>query len=93
MQLLQLFKNVNKLFKRLNTADKQWDHLDAQKNAIKAIRHEEWYKYIVQYREYEAEQAMQRLSSKSTPLQDIPYWQAKHNWAIDFITRLDNVNS
>lgn len=93
LNLLQYYKNVRSFAKRLINAEIAWEHFDNQKSAVKAIRHETWYTYIVQYRETEANDAMNKLSDMKTPATDISYRQAKHNNAIAFLNRLDTMSS
>lgn len=77
------------MFNSLSNEDRAIEHYDNQKAALKAIRHEVWYTYIVQYHELEADEAMNKLASPTTPIEEIPYWRAKHNCHIATLNRLD----
>lgn len=72
-----------------NTVEQSGEYYDAQKASISALKLHEWYNFIVQYRELQAETAMSWLSNVNTPKEQIPYLQAKYNLAIEFLWFLD----
>ncbi len=88
---LAIYRKVKSLASTLDTVDKAWQHYDARKVALQAIREEQWYKYIVEYREKEATDAMLQLCNKEC--KDVTYYQARHNTAMQFLDFLDNISS
>lgn len=93
LNLLQVAKNVRNFYRKLSNGDNAQEYFDAQKIAIQAIKHEGWYKEIVQYREREQVNAMDMLSNEETPIDKVPYYRAKHNHAVAFLNRLDAMSS
>jgi len=88
---LSIHKAVNHLMRLLSKENSQWEYYDWQKASIMELRVYPWYQYIIDYRNIEAENAMTSLSDIKTPKELIPYYQAKHNTAINFLDWLNNV--
>ncbi len=93
MRLFNIYKRIRTLFWRLSDVDKQWQYHDQRKASIMWLSLQGWYNTIVEYREIEANTAMNKLCNKDTPISEISYWQARHNSAISFLDFLDNMRS
>lgn len=52
---------------------------------------QEWFNHIIQYREIEADSALQALRNRSTPVDEIRYWQAKYDQALWFLDYVENM--
>jgi elongation factor P--beta-lysine ligase len=90
MKLLNIHKRVKSLLSTFTTPEKAGEHRDARKAWLLELKMYEWYRHIVDYRESEAEAAMQALSDTNTPKELISYHQARHNAAISFLDWLNN---
>lgn len=90
---LSVHRKVANLFGRLDTEDKAWSYYDWQKATLQALKIQEWFKYILEYREAEADEAMRNLTNKSTKGDDVVYRQAKHNQAMQFLDFIENIGS
>jgi hypothetical protein len=91
MKHLEIRRNVLKLLWLLQSEDQQAQYYDSQKNAINAIRNKEGFNHIITYREVESDNALQMLWSKSTPIDEIRYWQAKYDQSIQFLDFLERM--
>lgn len=92
MKLLQIKQRVKNLLSRLSTVERQWAYFDWQKIALQEIKMYDWYRYIVEYREQQADNAMNMLANPETPKELISYRQAMHNSAIQFLDFLNYLN-
>lgn len=89
MKLLDLHNRVKKVLWLLSKPENQWDYYDMQKAAVQALTiHSEW-RFIQEYHETQAEDAMQALASPKTPKELLPYYQARYSYAIWFLDRLE----
>lgn len=90
MKLLNIHKRVKKLLSTFTTTEKAGEYRDARKACLLELKMYEWYRHIIDYRESEAEAAMQALSDTNTPKELISYHQARHNAALTFLDWLSD---
>ena len=90
---MKIFRNVQSESKKIQEKDDQIKYYDQQAAAIKALRVQPWYKYIVDYIEYQANSAMNKLWNPETPDHLIKPLQGEYQAAIKMIRFLDNVTA
>jgi hypothetical protein len=91
MKHLTIRRNVLKLLWLLQSEEQQEKYYDTKKAAIKSLSMQEWFNHIIQYREIEADSALQALRNRSTPVDEIRYWQAKYDQALWFLDYVENM--
>ena len=89
MKLLNLHSKVKQLLWLLSKPENQWDYYDMQKAAVQALTIRNEWRFIQEYHELEAENAMQALANPKTPKELTSYYQAKYSYAVSFLDRLD----
>lgn len=89
--ILRIRERVLRLFKSLYSIEKQGEYYDNSKQAIKELQRLPWYQYVIDYREREANNAMNSLVDKNTSPELVRYYQARLDCAISFLDYLNNI--
>lgn len=90
---MKIFRNVQSESKKIQEKDDQIKYYDTQSAALRVLKVQPWYKYIIDYLEYQANSAMNKLWNPETPDHLIKSLQGEYQAAIKMIRFLDNVTA